>query len=214
MPSTSTHAVSHIQDVQLATAGPNVEQSSFAAQLKRPLITTTAPVVIVTRPSSLASWITIVLPPQRCKPLLLGVCIDICTDDKSDDVEKWHPRLFRKEFLRECEGNWRCDPADLHDGHETSFNSCTNLMESSRSSDDRHWSQVNCVLQGRNLRRKRVSWLLYRMCTAVCHIQSSCWQGSEESWPSSLSAHGTFSAGERSRRALMARWWMRRRWPS
>jgi hypothetical protein len=38
--------------------------------------------------------VTVVLSPQSREPLLLGVCVDVRTDDETDDVEERHPRAL------------------------------------------------------------------------------------------------------------------------
>lgn len=41
------------------------------------------------------------LLPESGKPLLLGVSVDVCANNKGNDVEEWYPRLFGQEFLGE-----------------------------------------------------------------------------------------------------------------
>src|ERR1700709_1240022 len=100
------------------------------------------------------------LSPERSKSLLLGVRVDISTDDESNNVEEWNPSLLWQEFLRKCEADWRSDPADLHDWPEASFNSCSDLVESASTSDDSHEDQIDRVLDRCDL-RARVMLVIY-----------------------------------------------------
>jgi hypothetical protein len=105
------------------------------------------------RPSSLA----VVLSPQGCKPLLLGVRVDVCTDDERDNVEERYPRLLREELLRKREADGGRDPADLHDRPEAGLDRCSNLVEGARAGDDGHSNEVNAVLDRRDLSRGSVN---------------------------------------------------------
>jgi hypothetical protein len=91
------------------------------------------------------------LLPQSCKPLLLGVSVDVRADDEGNDVEKGYPSLLREEFLGKGECKRRRDPADFHNRHETSSNSRANLMPGSSSSDHRHRSKIDGILNRSNL---------------------------------------------------------------
>ena len=86
------------------------------------------------------------LSPQSSQPLLLGVRIDICSDDERDDVEEWHPSVLRQELLRKRQSQRRCNPADLHDRHEACLDRSPDLMEGPRASNDSHRSEVHAVL--------------------------------------------------------------------
>ena len=101
------------------------------------------------------------LPPQGCKPLLLRVRVDICTDDESDDVEERHPGVLGEELLRKGQGDGRDDPADLHDRHEAGLDSRAHLVEGARARNDGHGNQVDAVLDGRDLGALAGSMSLY-----------------------------------------------------
>jgi len=60
---------------------------------------------VVVRSARSASAVVVLLPQSR-QPLLLGMRIDVCTNDKGNDVEEWHPRLLGKELLRKRQGYW------------------------------------------------------------------------------------------------------------
>ena len=59
--------------------------------------------------------------------------------------------MLRKEFLREGEGEWGCQPRHLHDGHETHIPCRLDLMVGAGASDDCHAAQVDSVLDWCNL---------------------------------------------------------------
>jgi len=88
---------------------------------------------------------------ESSKALLLRNGIDICSNEKRDNVEEWYPCMLRQEFLRESKCNRRSDPADLHHRHETCFPSCMNLMNGFCAGDDGHRHKVDTVLDGSNL---------------------------------------------------------------
>jgi hypothetical protein len=92
-----------------------------------------------------------VLSPQRREPLLLGVRIDVCSNDECDNVEEWNPGLLWEELLGKREADGRGDPADLHDGPEAGLDGRSNLVEGARTGDDGHSNEVNAVLDRRNL---------------------------------------------------------------
>lgn len=89
---------------------------------------------------------------QRFEALLLGVGVDIGTDNKANQVEEGHPGVLGKKLLRKCKGQRRGDPANLHDGHETSAHSSANLVDVTRTGDVTHRREVDDVLDGSNLR--------------------------------------------------------------
>ena len=74
--------------------------------------------------------------------------VDICPNDKSDNVEERYPDVLWEELLRECQGDWGDDPADLHHRHEASLDGRAYLVESARAGNDGHGNEVNCVLDG------------------------------------------------------------------
>lgn len=80
--------------------------------------------------------------------------IDIRADDKSDDVEKRHPGVLGQELLREREGEWGGDPADFHDGHEAGTDGGADLVEGTGAGDEGHGDEVDCILDGRDLRAR------------------------------------------------------------
>lgn len=85
-----------------------------------------------------ASRIAVVLLSQSSQTLLLGVCIDVCTDDKGNDVEEGHPSLLGQELLSKGESQRGGAPADLHDGKQTGTNGSADLVESAGAGDDGH----------------------------------------------------------------------------
>lgn len=89
---------------------------------------------------------------QRIEALLLGVGVDIGTDNKADQVEERHPGVLGKELLRKGKGQRRGDPANLHDGHDTSAHGSANLVDVPRTGDDTHGREVDDILDGSDLR--------------------------------------------------------------
>ena len=77
--------------------------------------------------------------------------VDVCADDEADNVEEGHPGGLGQELLGKCQRDGRDDPADLHDGPETSLDGSLDLMESARAGNEGHADQVDAVLNGRNL---------------------------------------------------------------
>ena len=71
------------------------------------------------------------LSPQSLQSLLLCLRVDPSPNDEGDDVEKWHPRMLRQELLGERQSQWGGNPTDFHDGHETSSDGSSNLVEGS-----------------------------------------------------------------------------------
>lgn len=92
--------------------------------------------------------VAVVLPPQSCEPLLLGMCIYVCPDYETNDVEEGHPRVFGQELLGECQGDGRDNPADLHDWHEAGLDGGSHLVEGACASNDGHGHEVYRVLDG------------------------------------------------------------------
>ena len=88
------------------------------------------------------------LSPQSREPLLLGVRVDVCTNDESNDIEEWHPSMLGKEFLGERQGNRRYDPAHLHDGHEAGLDGGLDLVVGAGAGDQGHGHEVDGVLDG------------------------------------------------------------------
>ena len=97
------------------------------------------------------SRVSVVLLSQSGQALLLRVCVDVGTDNESDDVEEGHPGLLGKELLGESQGQRRSAPADFHDGEQTSTNGSADLVESASTCDDSHSGEVDSVLDGGNL---------------------------------------------------------------
>jgi hypothetical protein len=85
-----------------------------------------------------ASRIAVVLLSQGSQTLLLGVCIDVCTDDKGNDVEEGNPSLLGQELLGKGESQGRSAPADFHDGKQTGTNGSADLVEGAGAGDDGH----------------------------------------------------------------------------
>lgn len=94
----------------------------------------------------------IIISLAECREaLLLRDGVDIGSDEEGNDVEEGDPGVLGKELLRESEGEGGSDPADLHDGHETCFPGCMDLMDCLRAGDDCHRDEVHTVLDGSNL---------------------------------------------------------------
>jgi hypothetical protein len=89
------------------------------------------------------STLSVVLSPERSKSLLLGVRVDVCADDESNNIEEWNPCLLWQEFLRKCKAEGRRDPADLHYWPEASLDSCSDLVEGASTGDDGHEDEIN-----------------------------------------------------------------------
>jgi hypothetical protein len=107
--------------------------------------------IVVTRSSAdlapaTAAAVSVVLSPQSSEPLLLGVCVDVCADDESNDVEEGHPSSLGKELLSKSQRDGGHDPADLHDGPEASLDGCANLVECSGTGNKGHRDEVDAVL--------------------------------------------------------------------
>jgi hypothetical protein len=120
-----------------------------------------------------------VLSPERCKPLLLGVRVDVCADDEADDIEEGDPGRLWQELLGERERDGRNDPADLHDGPEACFDGGANLVEGACAGDEGHGDEVYAVLDGGDLGRwllhvlgleRSASELTRRLLTRICRI--------------------------------------------
>lgn len=112
------------------------------------------------------------LSPESSEPLLLGMRIDVCTDDESNDVEEGNPSGFREELLGKGERDGRDDPADLHDGPETSLDGRLDLVESSGACDDGHGDEVDAVLNRGDLQTS--AHVQLRACLSRWHSQSDC----------------------------------------
>ncbi len=93
------------------------------------------------------------LLPQRGEPLLLCVSVDIGADTEGHKVEEWHPGMLWEELLRKGQGDWRSDPADFHDWHETSTDGGTDLMPGAGAGNESHGGQIDGVLDGCDLKR-------------------------------------------------------------
>jgi hypothetical protein len=98
-----------------------------------------------------ATAVAVVLSPQSSEPLLLGVCVDVGTDDETDDVEEGHPSALWEELLGKGQRDGRDDPADLHDRPEASLDSRADLVECTGTRDERHRNEVYAVLDGGDL---------------------------------------------------------------
>ena len=65
--------------------------------------------------------------------------------------------MLRQEFLSECQGQRRGDPADLHDGHKARSNSSPDLVECPGAGDDGHGGKVDRILNWRDLRIEKLT---------------------------------------------------------
>lgn len=88
---------------------------------------------------------------QSFETLLLGVGVDVGSDEETNDVEEGHPGVLREELLGKGQSQRGGDPADLHDGHEAGADGGADLVEGARTSNDRHGAQVDGVLDGGDL---------------------------------------------------------------
>lgn len=95
-----------------------------------------------------ASRVTVVLLSQGSETLLLGVGVDVGTNDEGNDVEEGHPCLLRQELLGKGQGQRRGAPADLHNRQQASANSSTDLVEGAGTGDDGHSGEIDGVLDG------------------------------------------------------------------
>jgi hypothetical protein len=100
-----------------------------------------------------ATAVAVVLSPQSSEPLLLGVRVDVCADDEANDVEKGHPGGLGQELLGKSQRDGGDDPADLHDGPETSLDGCADLVECTGAGNEGHRDEVDAVLDGGDLGR-------------------------------------------------------------
>lgn len=77
--------------------------------------------------------------------------VDVRSNHKGNNIEERHPGLFGKKLLRKgkCDGGG--DPADPHHGPETSTDGGAYLMPGTGASDEGHASQVDGVLNWRDL---------------------------------------------------------------
>lgn len=88
---------------------------------------------------------------ESLETLLLGVGVDVGTDDETDNVEEWHPGVLWQELLREGESDRRSDPAHLHDRQETGLDSCTDLVNRPSTCNDSHRREIDYILNRRDL---------------------------------------------------------------
>lgn len=137
-----------------------------------------------------ASRVTVVLLSQSSETLLLGVSIDVGTNDKADDVEERHPGLLGQELLGKGQCQRRGAPADLHDRQQAGANSGADLMNGAGSGDQGHCREVDGVLNGRDLEGERSEGHVKQDQKEV-EVQLGCWRGSAGSWPSSWSGQQT-----------------------
>lgn len=79
------------------------------------------------------------------------MCVYVCANHERNDIEKRYPRMLRQELLSKCQGQWRCDPANLHDRHEACLDGSSDLMISSRACNESHRDKIDCVLDWRYL---------------------------------------------------------------
>lgn len=89
---------------------------------------------------------------QSCETLLLGDCVDVCANDKTDNVEEGNPQLVGEELLGKGQADGGGDPRNLHDLPEADLDGGADLVEGAGSSNQGHGNEVNAVLDGSNLR--------------------------------------------------------------
>lgn len=80
--------------------------------------------------------------------------VDVGSNEESNDVEEGHPGVLGEELLSEGQAQGRGDPADLHDGHESSLNGGANLVDGARTGNNSHGGQVDAVLDGGDLEKR------------------------------------------------------------
>ena len=85
-----------------------------------------------------ATAVSVVLSPQGSEPLLLGMCVDVGSDDETDDVEEGHPGGLGKELLGKGQRDGGNHPADLHDRPEAGLDGRADLVEGASACDQRH----------------------------------------------------------------------------
>ena len=85
--------------------------------------------------------------------LLLGVGVDVGSDEETNDVEERHPGVLGQELLRKGQCQRRGHPADLHDGEEAGADGRADLVQSPCSGDDGHRRQIHGVLDRGDLGR-------------------------------------------------------------
>lgn len=66
------------------------------------------------------------------------MCIDVCPNHERHDVEERDPGMLGQELLGKRQCQWRGDPADLHDWHETGLDGGSDLVECPGTGDDCH----------------------------------------------------------------------------
>ena len=88
--------------------------------------------------------------PQCFEPLLLGMRIYVSANDERQNIEERNPSLLRQELLRKRQRQRARNPADAHDGPETRADRSTDLMPSTRASDEGHAGKVDGVLDRRD----------------------------------------------------------------
>lgn len=103
-------------------------------------------VVVIRLAGGASAVAAVVLLAKRGQSLLLGMGVDVGTDDEADEVEEDHPGVLGEELLREGEGDRRSDPADLHDRHEAGADGGAHLVEGLGTGNDGHGNQVDGVL--------------------------------------------------------------------
>lgn len=107
--------------------------------------------------------LAVVFSPQSSKPLLLGVLIDVGTNDEGHKVEERNPSLFWQELLGKRQTDWRRNPANPHHGPEASSDGSSDLMEGAGTCNDGHEDQVNGVLDGGDLKSNLLANTAYKI---------------------------------------------------
>lgn len=88
---------------------------------------------------------------ESFEALLLGVGVDVGSNEEADDVEERHPGVLGQELLRKGQRQRRGHPADLHDGEEAGADGRADLVQSPCTGDDGHRRQIHGVLDGGDL---------------------------------------------------------------
>lgn len=100
--------------------------------------------------------------------------VDVGSNEESNNVEEGHPGVLGEELLGEGQAQGRSDPADLHDGHEASLNGSANLVDVTRTGDNSHGGQVDAVLDGGDLGKRRMSANVRSGDRSDNDVQSDC----------------------------------------
>lgn len=77
--------------------------------------------------------------------------VDVRANNEGYNIEERNPSLLREELLGKGKSQRGRDPADFHDGHETSPDCCPDLVEGACACNEGHRNQIHRVLDWSNL---------------------------------------------------------------